>query len=166
MNIIAKCKEVRVALRKFYSVTPVDIAKNHGLAIEYTPDLPTRVDGFLFRHDTPRFIAINSGLHSAEQSYAICREVSRLRQEQRLNSMVLNSAKRWKLLDTAPDAPRKYIYQLDLEHRALMMLGFWGKPSEYFSYHKRNPSKIFREGYINLSTDFLFFLLRFRKFCH
>src|SRR5882724_6534872 len=116
MNIIAKWKEAREALRKYYSLTPVDIAKNHGLAIEYTPDLPVRVDGFLFRHQTPRFIAVNSGLHSVDQSFAICREVSRVRQERRLNSMVLNSAKRWKLLDEATAEVKKRICELDLEH--------------------------------------------------
>jgi hypothetical protein len=91
--------------------------------------------------------------------------VSRLRQELRLDSMVLSSAKRWKLFDEAPEHVKNRILQLDLEHRALMMLGFWGKGGEYFIYQKRNPSKILRDGCITLSTDYLFLKLRVRKFC-
>lgn len=164
MSIIAKWNEIRDELRKFCSITLVDIAKNHGLAVEYEPALPASLDAFLDRHETPRFIAINSGLHPVEQSYAICREVSRLRQERRLNSMVLNSAKRWKLLDEAPEAMQKQIRELDLEDRALLMLAFWGKGSEYFVYHKRRPSKLFRTGCVTLITDLLFLQLRLRKF--
>ncbi len=166
MNIAQKWKQIREDLRKFYSVTLNDIANNHGLAVEYAPELPASVDGFLDRHETPRFIAVNSSLHGVEQSYAISREVSRLRQELRLDSMVLNSARRWKLLDDAPEQIKNRILQLDLEHRALMMLAFWGKGLEYFAYQKRNPSKIFSEGCITLTTDFLFTILRFRKFAH
>lgn len=164
MNIAQKWKQIREEARKFYSVTLNDIANNHGLAVEYTKDLPVCVDGFLDRHDAPRFIAINSRLHQVEQSYAVCREVSRLRQELRLNSMVLGSAKRWKLFGRAPEHIKKQILQLDLEHRALMMLAFWGKAGEYFVYHQKNPSKMFRTGCITLSTDFLFFRLRLREF--
>jgi hypothetical protein len=163
MNIAQKWKQMRDEMRKFYSVTLNDIANNHGLAVEYAPQLPASVDGFLDRHETPRFIAVNSRLHGVEQSYAICREVSRLRQERRFDSMVLNSVKWWKLLDDAPEQIKKRILQLDLEHRALMMFGFWGKGLEYIAYHKKNPSKIFREGCITLTADFLFFKLRCRK---
>lgn len=166
MNIIAKWKEMREGLRKFYSITLVEIANNHGLAVEYVPELPVRVDGFLDRHEMPRFIAVNSTLHPVDQSYAICREVSRWRQERRLDSMVLSSPKRWQLFDNAPEPVRNRIGELDLEQRAMMMLAFWGKGSEYFVYHKRKPSKIFRTGCITLVTDFLFLLLRIRKFCH
>jgi hypothetical protein len=164
MNIIAKWKEMREELRKFFSITIVDIAKNHGLAVEHEPGLPTCVDGFLDRHETPRFIVVNSGLPGVEQSYAICREVSRLRQEKRLDSMVLKSAKRWKLLDEAPETTRRHICNLDLEYRALTMLGVWGKGSEYSEYRKRNPGKFFRTGCIVFITDFLFFRLRIRRF--
>jgi hypothetical protein len=164
MNIIAKLKEIREGMRKFYSITLVDIAKNHGLVVEHDSGLPARVDGFLEPHEKPRFIAVNSDLHQVEQSYAICREVSRLRQSLRLDSMVLSSVKRWKLFDDAPEAIKNRILELDLEHRALMMLGFWGKGSEYFEYHKRNPSTIFRDGCITIITDYLFLMLRFRKF--
>jgi hypothetical protein len=164
MNIAQKWKQIRVEMRKFFSVTLNDIASNHDLAVEYIQDLPVCVDGFLDRHDTPRFIAVNSRLDQVEQSYAVGREISRLRQELRLNSMVLSSAKRWKLFDGAPEHIKKQILQLDLEHRALMMLGFWGKGGEYFTYLKRNPSKVFKDGWIIITTDYLFLRLRLREF--
>ena len=93
MNIAAKWKEILEEACKFYSTTLVDIAKNHGVPVEYCPALPDCVDGFLDLHATPRFIAINSTLDQVAQSYAISREVSRLRQERRFDSMVLNSIK-------------------------------------------------------------------------
>lgn len=166
MNIIAKLKQIREELRNFYSTTLIDIAKNHGAPVEFCPALPVCIDGFLDRHESPRFIAVNSTLDQVAQSYAISREVSRLRQERRFNSVVLNSAKRWHLLDDAPPAVKKQICNLDLEHRALMMFGMWGKPAEYWLYHKRNPSKIFRTGRITFITDLLFLQLRARKFLY
>ena len=166
MKLSEKWKQIREGVRKFYSVTLNDIANNHGLAVEYTPELPAKVDGFLDRHELPRFIAVNSKLDSVNQNYAICREVSRLRQDSRLNSMVLSSAKRWRLCDGAPKSIQAQILRLDLEHRSLMMLAFWGKSREYIEYHKRNPTKIFRTGRITLTTDCLFLLLRAREACH
>jgi hypothetical protein len=164
MNIREAWNNFRENLRKAPATSVVDIASRNNLAIEYADWINARKGASLDWNDPPRFIAVCPILPPPEENYFIARELGRYQQVCRMNSFIMNSPKKWKLLDAAPSQIRERLYELDLEMRAHLLMIFFVKPGHYSNFLKRNPKKNRESYFLAINSNFLFLKLRVRNF--
>jgi hypothetical protein len=164
MNILKKLNEARLNLgKKMFPLSLLDLPKQWNLTLEYLDGMPARLDGYLDHHQDPRFIAVNRALPAPELAYIVARELSRCGQSRRLNSFLLCSPKKWKLLEGAPSRTREQLCKLDLEGRTLMMMSLFAPSADNLGFIRLHPKKYLHMLFADNIADLLFLKLRIKN---
>src|ERR1019366_10621168 len=91
MKIRERLKAIRAQLKQqLFSHSVYDAAEFNCLTIEYWKDMGSKYDGHLdTTNEVPCFIGVNPDLPKRDQVYVIAREIARLLQQRRTNSLIL-----------------------------------------------------------------------------
>jgi hypothetical protein len=136
----------KLNLRSKYSMP--EVAAKVGLPVDYM-DLPAKHKGFIDPMAQPRFIAVNRGLPSFEQTYVIARHLAFRAQQLRMNSLIFNKPWKWRVLDAAPPALRERLLLLDEMNRAHWSMTFFSSGDDFRSFTKQH----FREFVVITFAD-------------
>lgn len=150
-SIRAAAHQVLVALRVKLNLKPgytmAEIAQAAGLPVVNLENRPANFEGYLDRHDAPRFIAVNPDLPAHQLAWFTARQIAYCAQKQRCNSLALNQPWKWEMLDAAPDDLKNKILALDAEYRAHWLMMAFSTGDEFRAFVRENPKRYWSHAF-------------------